>query len=109
MTTYAWTIDSTDADSGTMIVSYTNNEKTTALNIPVPDLGADIPAWIDKFAPRSSWQAKAVDEIVIGATGEATIELPVVSPAPQIPGAVNEQYLRTLIRQIIDEMNAAPV
>lgn len=116
MTTYAWKIDSTNAELNTMQVTYTFETKVTPLNLPIPPAGTDISEWIDKFAPRSTWEIVSTDGIVIGAEGSGVVELPepepVTAPTPQAPnmtGSVNEEYLRALIFQVIEEINASNV
>jgi hypothetical protein len=113
MTTYTWEIESTDADQGTMVIMYTHAEKQTRLNLPVPDASVDVAEWVDKFAPRSQWETRSIDHIVVGAAGEKAVEIPAVpAPAavtPNVSGSVNEEYLRALIFQVLEEIKAAQV
>jgi hypothetical protein len=112
MTTYAWKIDSTNAELNTMQVTYTFETKVTPLNLPIPALGVDVSAWIDKFAPRSMWEVLPTDAIVVGAEGLGVVQLPEPEPAPtpeppNVSGSVNEEYLRALIFQVLQEVQDA--
>ena len=108
---YTWKIESVDADAGTMVVEFTNQDKVSLLNLPAPDVGADLSEWVDKFAPRQQWAPKAVDQITVGMIGDEFIVTPPdltppAAPSPFIPQ--NEEYLRALIRQVLAEPSIPP-
>jgi len=113
MTTYAWKIDSTSADTNTMQVTYTFDGKSTALNLQVPALGVDVAEWIDKFAPRSLWELVPTDAIIVGSEGLGLVEVAAATPSPAPApsagqnAALNEEYLRALIYQVLEEIRVA--
>lgn len=111
MTTYTWKIES--ASAGSMLVEFERDEVKTMLNVPVPPSGADLGEWVDKFAPRSQWVVAPLT-ITVGATGQGNVELPTPEPvappeAPQVGGSINEEHLRALIFQVLEEIQASNV
>lgn len=113
MSTYAWKIDLVNTESNTMEVSYTKDEKKTTLNLPIPPLGENVSEWIDRFAPRSRWATMPTDAIIVGSEGLGVIELdepapaPSPAPAPAPSSSLNEEYLRALIYQVLEEIRVA--
>lgn len=109
---YTWKIEAVDNSARTMLVEFNKEDVVTMLNLPLPPADAVIGDWIDKFAPRQQWIPPATQAVVVGATGSAAVELPAPaapSEPPQTSGSVNEEYLRALIFQVIEEINAAAV
>ena len=112
---YTWKIESVDDGAKTMIVKYTLNGADTVLNIPKPSLSDDVAAHVQRFAPIQTWRLTQQDhfEIAVGTEGTGTFEVepPAPAPAPEpanVVGSVNEEYLRALIFQVLEEINAPP-
>ena len=118
MTTYAWNVESIDTATGTMVVKYTHGETETLLNLPVPKADADVAAFVDQYAPRSQWALTDLPPtLTAGLGGSGTVALPVVTPParpsnPTGPVTVNslqEEYIRALVFQVLEEIKAAQV
>lgn len=115
MTTYNWKIEAVDTSRGTMLVEFTHDDVVTMMNLSTPPEGVELAEWVDKFAPRHQWAQATPASVVVGATGQAVVELPVAeTPAPseapqQSLGNVNEEYLRALIFQVLEEIQESTV
>ena len=113
MEQYTWTIISTDSVTNTMQVQYSYNGLDTVLNVSLPAPGADFDEHIKLYAPVQQWRALATSTASLyapGATGTHEFDL---APPPSEPATVNgnwdEEYLRALIYQVIEEINASQV
>lgn len=103
---FTWKVDSVDTASRTMVVEYSHADQSTRLNIPMPDEGEDIAAWVKVYAPLYDWQRlqKPIAAIEPGMTGVGTFEAPAPVETPNVVGSWNEEYLRALIYQILEEI-----
>ncbi len=117
---YTWKIMSVDAPNNSMIVEYAHDTLVTSLNIPIPAAGSELPAWVDLYAPVEQWRATqaapTIDPVAIGTEGTGTFEMvptvPEAQPAsetPNVAGSVNEEYLRALIYQVLEEIKDTQV
>lgn len=86
--TYNYEIKSVDSVTQTMVVEYdpTDNSLTNiSLNIPVPDAGAIVEDWINKYAPQSQWERETNlhpnPESLVGLSGTLTTDKTVPDPA----------------------------
>lgn len=89
-------------------------DPTAPLAAPLPPVAVDLGTWIDLFAPRQAWEPKPPSNIEVGATGSAQVVLPAppqvaASETPQVAGSVNEEYLRAMIYQVLEEIKDAKV
>lgn len=114
MEQYTWTIVSTDASTNSMQIEYSYNGLNSTLNIPLPEVDADFDEHVKRYAPIAQWRALASSTAGLyapGATGTHEFEL--AAPAPSEPTNINgnwdEEYLRALIYQVIEEINASQV
>jgi hypothetical protein len=111
MSTYTWKIESVNIDTGAVEVAYDFEGLESRLNLPMPDEGADIAAWVDLYAPRTMWTAKAVT-VEVGTTGTGEAELPEAatrSESPNTVGSWQEEYLRALIYTVLEEVRESSV
>ena len=109
---YTWKIESVDDATRTMVVKYTLDGEDTLLNVPKPAVTDDLAEHVVKFAPIHAWRKALEDdfEITVGTEGTASFEpvTPTPAPAPEtaaVIGNVNEEYLRALIFQVLEELN----
>lgn len=114
MSTYAWKVISTDEDQGTMVVEYTHGAKVEMLNLPLPLADETIDVVVDRYAPRASWETRVFAQVQAGdeGTGVAAVEVPAPAQASQTPntvGSFNEEYIRALIYQVLEEIKDATV
>jgi hypothetical protein len=111
MSTYTWKIESVNIDLGTAEVEYELDGQITRLNLTMPDEGADIQAWVDAYAPRTSWTARAIT-VEVGTTGTGEVELtePTArSETPNTIGSWQEEYLRALVYTVLEEIRESEV
>jgi hypothetical protein len=112
---YSYAIESVDAVQKTMVVKYMSTGlETTMLNISIPAVGADLDAHIRKYAPVQKWIAAGVTpmEVTAGYEGTGTYTPPATptpAPNPVIHTTVQEEYIRALIFQVLEEIKAAAV
>lgn len=112
---FTWKISSIDNQSKTMVVEYTHAGKTTPLNINQPSAGSDVEEWISRFAPIHTWaqEAKEVEVVSVGMSGTAVIEDssdPSDDSEPSnVVGSWNEEYLRAMIYQVMEEIRESEV
>ncbi len=114
MNAFTWKIESVDQASGHMVVAYTHNSSTQSLNIPIPPASEDRDAWIGQYAPSLAWsrQAKELHAIEAGVEGTGTFEPvdeEVASEAANMMGSWNEEYLRAMIYQVMEEIRESEV
>lgn len=99
---FNWTVMSVDDGQATMVVRYeTDGFPAVDLNIPQPRGGAVPEDWIPRFAPVDSWVTPST--VQVGATGSAVADAPEEAPSSS---PVSEEYLRALIHQVLDEIQA---
>lgn len=113
-TTYTWTVQSVDAAAGTMIVSYKPTDgEALHLNLPQPPLGTSVSDHVALFAPTHQWAAilNQFEPVEPGHTGTNVHELVSSDPseAPNTTGSWNEEYLRAMIYQVLEEIKEAQV
>jgi hypothetical protein len=109
---YTYAIQSVDTVQKTMVVGYQSpGLEPVQLNIGIPAAGVNLDAYLQKHAPTSKWTASSVVlmEITAGYAGTATYTAPAPAPAPTTPSTVNEEYIRALIFQVLEEIKAAAV
>jgi hypothetical protein len=111
---YSYSIQSVDAVQKTMVVAYMSpGLEYVQLNVGIPVAGTNIDTYIQKFAPIQKWLASSATlaDVAVGFSGLATYAAP-VPPAPVAPASVNamqEEYIRALIFQVLEEIKAAQV
>lgn len=102
-----WKIVSKDDTNRTMVVQY-NNDAEALLNIAQPPRGHDLGEWIGSHFPQNR---VATDDdfepVVVGAEGQSSTDR--ISQAPNVVGSWNEEYLRAMIYQIMEEMRESTV
>lgn len=112
MNKYTWAVLETDKKMGTMEVLFSYDGLETTLNMPLPTVETDLALWIDKFAPVSTWaaRAKTFAAVKVGDSGEAefdimrdTVETPVEN------GSWAEEYLRAMVYQVLEEIRESSV
>ena len=108
--TYTWKVISIDASTNHMLVEYSTDSTADKLNLPIPAIGEDIAAHIDKFAPKNKWvdtSTITTDHVSTGTNGTSILTEPEPDPGPsdtvQFMGTYHEEYIRALIYQIIEE------
>ena len=108
--TYTWKVISIDASTNHMLVEYSTDSTADKLNLPIPAIGEDIAAHIDKFAPKNKWVDTATittDHVSEGMS--SVVELIEPDPGPsdtvQFMGTFQEEYIRALIYQVLEEIN----
>ena len=115
---YNWKIDSVDNGNRTMIVQFSHGEDVSLLNLPMPPADGDLATWIDRYAPVERWKSQlhsGGDVVAIGTEGTGTFDItassePAVVPAvPQMANSMNEEYIRALIYQVLEEIKEAQV
>lgn len=111
MKEYTWRIESKNDNSRTMIVEYTYENRSTRLNIPQPTTSVDVHQWINRFAPVAEWEQPVQEfaQIEAGAAGVGQFGADVDSETPNLIGSWNEEYLRAMIYQVLEEMREAQV
>ena len=112
---FKWAIEAKDDTTRTMVVSYSlaDNSGMQKFNIPQPPAGSNIDEHIASYAPFKSWVTPPTfEQVESGTTGVGTILPPVVvepSAPPNVAGNWNEEYLRAMIYQVLEEIKAAQV
>lgn len=113
---YTYTILSVDNPSKTMVVRFeTDGRSPVDLNINIPVEGSNINEHIEKYSPIQMWLSLAVPSAAVseGYTGIGTYVQPEPTPEPDpqsvTSGSINEEYLRALIFQVLEEIKAAAV
>lgn len=106
-----WTVESVDQAAATMVVKYNNGSSDVRLNIPMPITDADVNAHIASYAPVHQWKAAAagVAPVSVGHAGVITEAAVAENETPQVNGSWNEEYIRALIYQVMEEINEAKV
>lgn len=113
---FTWTVTSVDAVTHTMQVEYIGNT-TVLLNIPLPPTGTEIGEWVSKFTPKSFSTEPAVTAVAVGTSGTGTVAATAATASSQTTasetattvGSWDEEYLRALIYQVLDEVEASKV
>jgi hypothetical protein len=111
---FTWQIESKDPLTGSMVVRFTPDTAPGAalsLNIPMPPVGVDVAEHVTQYAPANDWAraGAAYEEVEVG-LGGASVTAPVMSSeTPQVSGSWNEEYLRALIYQVLEEMKESAV
>lgn len=116
---YTWKIETVDATTNSMVVAYELSGVTTRLNLPIPTADEDIGAWVHKFAPHAEWK-KATNAVQTASVQEGQEGTGVFDPAeaepatvqsepPSVFGNLNEEYIRALIYQVLEEIRESQV
>ncbi len=111
MNAYTWAILSKDTNTASMVVEFDHNGDKTALNLPLPPVGAVLEQWITGFAPPRKLD---FDDVQVGTTG-VVMSLPdetfssTSEDMPNLNGNWNEEYIRALIYQVMEEIREASV
>ena len=76
--TYTWNIDSVDAATSSMVVSYTHSGLTIPLNLPSAPAGTSVEEHITKFAPLEAWKRILTprEGVEPGTSGSVNVEVP---------------------------------
>jgi len=113
--TYTWKIISVDALNHHMVVEYSTDSIVDKLNLPIPAKEVDIAVHIDKFAPKQRWEQRdstATDHVSVGTTGISSLtvsEQPGQTETAQLVGTFQEEYIRALIYQVIEEIKTESI
>ena len=110
--TYTWKIISIDQINHHMIVEYSIDSMVDKLNLPIPDKGQNISVYLDKFAPKHRWEAKDpadTDHVAEGmsSTSKLVSSSSAITAQPEthrILGVFQEEYIRALIYQVVEEI-----
>ncbi len=114
MKEFTWKIVEVNAQAGTMVVEYTYNDMSSAYNIPMPGFGEDLGEWVKVYAPVADWDRmdQIFADVQAGMHGTGTIEQApdvVATEQPNVVGSWQEEYLRALIYQILEEIRESQV
>jgi len=106
---YTWKVLSTDAVNGTMLVSYTASESTHTFNMRMPPAGVDPAEYINAAAPSHLFREQEYAEVQAGMSGSGVVLPPEEPPSetPKVNGSWNEEYLRAMIYQVMEEIREA--
>lgn len=112
---FTWKILSVDSNLKTMVIEYSFNGMTTSLNINQPDAGVDVGNWISQFAPIQMWEqaSKEYETVSVGMSGTVVktdeTEGSGDSELSNVVGSWNEEYLRAMIYQVLEEIRESEV
>lgn len=115
MKDFTWKIASVDQASGHMVVDYTLEGDTQSLNVPIPPATEDRDKWVAMYAPSLHWSRKGADlhAIDAGVEGSGQFEDAAAqssgSETPNVVGSWNEEYLRAMIYQVMEEIRESEV
>ena len=107
MDTFSWKVISKDDETGTMVVEFTKAESAPVrLNIQQPLAGVDVHEHVTKYAPFVQFPAATQEfqPVEVGASGSGTVPQPAATEPPVVSGNANEEYLRALIYQVLEEI-----
>jgi hypothetical protein len=91
-----------------MIVEYTYNGKSALYNLPAQRPDQDLTSLVDAYAPRDHWEGPLdVSHIQIGQTGTNDLvqQAITLSTSTGVISDAQEVYIRSLIYQVLDEIN----
>jgi hypothetical protein len=115
---FSWVVESTDMATHHMVVKYTPDGApglARSLNIPIPAEGVNVEEHVRSYAPTTEWQ-RVVDvtpsaDVQVGLGGTTTVDkssMEVATPeVAQTVGDWQEEYLRALIYQVLEEVREA--
>jgi hypothetical protein len=116
---YTWKIESIDEDQATMVVAYTHEGQALSLNLHQPPARKDLAEWVNLHAPTSTWlraKTPATRTITVGETGSGTFAMVDAEPEHVFPtegsniaGDMNEEYLRAIVYQVLEEIKESSV
>lgn len=113
MNEYTWEVESTDTLGGTMVVKYKHGDSELRYNIPIPLKSGDLQEQIHSFAPVGEWLKNPADlhDVQVGHVGSGTFNVDQEMPSeqPNVAGSWNEEYLRAMIYQVMEEMRESEV
>lgn len=117
MIPFTWQIESIDPRGGCMVVRYTPDAApniAVSLNIPMAVTGSDVAEHVKTFAPANEWNRVLNGgfepvEIGLGGAGVLAVDQAQGSEAPVLSGSWNEEYLRAMIYQVLEEMKESAV
>lgn len=100
---FSWEIRSIDDGTKTMLVNYKPEQgEELMLNLSVPEKGTDINEYIAKYAPQNTWAIKEYESVQVGQRGSVSAQE--ISVSPRVAGNFNEQFLRAMIYQVLEEI-----
>ena len=104
----SWKIVSKDDNTHSMIVQY-GEDSDHLLNIQQPPRGTTIGSWVSAHAPRELVQSDDdFEQVWVGEEGVLEDPSP-MSESANVVGNWNEEYLRAMIYQILEEMRESAV
>lgn len=115
MSEFTWKIESVDQVTSSMVVSFEHDGKISSYNIPTPKAGEDVQTHVTKYAPVKEWAVAQLDiaNDLQGQSGSVVFEKAASddypSDIPNVAGNVNEEYLRALIYQVLEEIKESTV
>jgi hypothetical protein len=95
-----------------MIVEYKSEGlESHQFNMSIPSEGTNVDEYIQKYAPIQRWvvQTAPLATVAEGHEGVATYVASVAPVPPPVGSAVNEEYIRAMIFQVLEEIKAAKV
>lgn len=109
MKEFTWKVESVNTEAATMVVEYKQDDKTSMLNIPMVPTGVEPNDHVALYVPFKP--EKNLDEFVQLEVGyEGTVVPQAMEPeseeaaqATKVNGGWNEEYIRALIYQVLDE------
>lgn len=111
MKEYTWEIKAADKAQNSLLVEYTFNGTTLTLNLPYPT--TDVKEHVAAFAPLEIINAEQTDIVVeVGQSGTVRVDQAdsfVQEEEPNVTGSWNEEHLRALIYQVLEEINESSV
>lgn len=115
MKEFTWKIQEVNAQAGTMVVEYSYSGLSRAYNIPMPTLDANVNDWVKSYAPVSEWERmdQVFANVEEGMEGTCSLDHSLSeagnTEVPNVMGSWQEEYLRALIYQILEEIREAQV
>lgn len=99
-------VTATDTTAGTMVVEFDNGGAKTSLNLPLPPVEHSLEAWVALYAPPPKTE---IADVQVGMSGSIEAQAEVQTETPNTVGSWNEEYLRAMIYQVLEEIRESEV
>ena len=112
---FTWEIESVHPAISSMVVKYSIGEASISINIPIPSVGEDLAEQISRRAPhviqsRDEIQQSFHPDARPGLAGDVVTSVHGArSEPPQMAGDWQEEYLRAVIYQVLQEIKESEV